>query len=54
MFLSVTRLRIRSLRFLLPFLWRNQGTVRQIQITPGFIEGKLLPDAKRTFWTVTL
>lgn len=52
-FVSVTRLRIRAIRFLPPFLWRNEQAVRQIRSAPGFLGGKLLVDARRTFWTMT-
>jgi hypothetical protein len=53
MFISVTRLRIRSIRFLLSFLWRNEKTVAQILRAPGFLEGMLFVDARRAFWTIT-
>ncbi len=53
MFISVTRLRVRSIRFLIPFVWYNERTVRQIQRAPGFLEGTLFVDARRTFWTMT-
>ena len=52
--LSITRLQIRSFWFLIPFLWRNQKITQEVQKSPGFIEGKLLVDRKRVFWTATL
>ena len=52
-FISVTRLRIRSLRYLLPFAWRTLTTTRQAERAAGFLGGRLGVDAKRTFWTVT-
>jgi hypothetical protein len=51
MFVSVTRLRIRSLWFMPAFLWMTIRSQRQLCRAPGFRGGRLLPDAKRTFWT---
>jgi hypothetical protein len=53
-FVSVTRLRLRSLRFLPAFLWTNELVVRQLTASPGFRKGRLLIDKHRTFWTLTL
>ena len=53
-FVSVTRLRLRSLRFLPVFLWTNELVVRQLTASPGFRKGRLLIDKHRTFWTLTL
>jgi heme-degrading monooxygenase HmoA len=50
---SVTRLRIRSLRFLLQFLWMNSFVKRQIVKSYGFLRGRLLVDKGFTFWTTT-
>lgn len=52
-FISVTRLRIRSFRYLLPFYWNILLTRRQAARTAGFLGGKLTRDANRTFWTLT-
>lgn len=52
-FISVTRLRLRSPLYLPAFLWNNLLTSWQVINTPGFLGGKLLGDAKRTFWTMT-
>jgi hypothetical protein len=54
MFVSLTRLRIRSLPAWLQFVRNNEGVVRQAIASPGFIRGKLLVDGFRTFWTMTL
>lgn len=54
MFVSVTRLRIRSLRFLPTFAWMTYMTKRQLGRASGFVGGKLQPDAHWTFWTVTV
>ena len=54
MLVSVTRLRLRSARFLPLFLWNTLRVNRQTMRAPGFRCGMLLVDARRTFWTVTL
>jgi len=53
LFVSVTRLRVRSIQYLLQFIWHVMLTSRQAQRTPGFLEGRLIIDAKKTFWTMT-
>src|SRR5205085_11808035 len=54
MFASVTRLRVRSIKFVPSFLWRNFLTERQVMRAPGFLGGRLLVDVRRTFWTLTV
>jgi heme-degrading monooxygenase HmoA len=54
MFASVTRLRVRSLRFLPAFLWYTFGAQRQVRRAPGFAGGRLLVDTRRTYWTLTV
>ena len=54
MVVSVTRLRVRSLRYLPAFLLRTFFAQRQVIRTPGFVGGRLLVDAHRTFWTLTV
>jgi hypothetical protein len=54
MFASVTRLRIRSMKYVLAFLWMTFRSQRQVLRAPGFLGGKLLLDARRTFWTLTV
>jgi hypothetical protein len=51
---SVTRLRVRSLRYLPAFLWQTFLSQRQVVRAPGFSGGKLLIDRRRTFWTLTV
>jgi hypothetical protein len=51
---SVTRLRVRLLRYLPAFLWKTFLAQRQVMRAPGFLGGKLLVDAHRTFWTLTV
>ena len=54
MLASVTRLRVRSLRYLPAFLWETFLSQRQVVRASGFSGGKLLVDAGRTFWTLTV
>jgi hypothetical protein len=52
-FVSVTRLRVRSMRFL-PFFFLNAlRSQRQVKASPGFLSGALLPDRGWAFWTMT-
>jgi len=53
MFVSVTRLRIRSLFFLPQFLWHTQQAKIQASKAPGFLGGRLLVDKHRVYWTLT-
>ena len=52
-FLSLTRLRIRSLRFLPFFAVHTLRSVAQIRKSPGYLQGALLADRRFTFWTLT-
>lgn len=54
MLVSVTRLRVRSWKHLLLFLRDTVAIQRQVVRTPGFQGGRLLVDAHRTFWTMTV
>lgn len=53
-FVSVTRLRVRSPRYLPAFVWHNLLSIWQIINTPGFLGGKLMGDNGGAFWTLTL
>ncbi|MEN3952448.1 antibiotic biosynthesis monooxygenase [Iodidimonas sp. SYSU 1G8] len=53
-FISVTRLRIRSWRAMPAFAWHVLRVVRQARTAPGSIEVELLADARRTFWTCSV
>ena len=53
MFISVTRLRIRSVRFLPPFVVRTLRSLKQVKQAVGFQNGALLADRSWTFWTMT-
>ena len=54
MLASVTRLRVRFARHLPIFLWKTLLAQRQVVRAPGFCGGRLLVDAHRTFWTLTM
>jgi hypothetical protein len=53
-FVSVTRLRIRSLRFLVPFLLATNHSRRQLRAADGFVEGRLTLELPFAFWTMTV
>jgi hypothetical protein len=53
-FVSVTRLRVRSVRFMPFFAWDAVRSLNQAKRALGFIGGSLLPDRRWTFWTLTL
>lgn len=52
-FVSLTRLRIRSIRFLPFFAVYAFRSVRQVSRAPGFKDGAVLNDRERAFWTMT-
>lgn len=52
-FISLTRLRVRRWRYLPQFIWQALKTGRQAERSPGFVGGRLLREARNTFWTVT-
>jgi len=52
-FVSLTRLRIRSFRFVPLFALYTWRALRQIRRARGFQTGALLADRKWTFWTIT-
>jgi heme-degrading monooxygenase HmoA len=53
MFVSVTRLRVRSIVYLPHFLWYTFTIQRQAENAPGVIGVRLLVDLNRTYWTLT-
>lgn len=53
-FVSVTRLRLRSFRYLPPFLWMAFRTSRQARQAQGLLSGSVLSDRVMTFWTLTM
>lgn len=52
-FVSVTRLRVRSIRFLPSFAFSALRSQSQVKASPGFLGGAFLADRSRTFWTMT-
>jgi hypothetical protein len=52
-FVSVTRLRLRSARYLVPFMIYALMSSRQARRSRGNLGVKLLRDANQTFWTLT-
>ena len=53
-FVSITRLKIKSLFYLIPFLRANEASAKQLVKVNGFIAGKELTDKGLTFWTLTI
>jgi len=51
---SITRLRVRSWRYLLPFFFYAVRSSRQAKHAPGNLAVSLLPDTGSTFWTCTV
>jgi hypothetical protein len=51
--ISVTRLRVRSLRFLPSFAPYAFRSLRRARQAPGFLGGSLTAERRWTFWTVT-
>lgn len=52
-FISLTRLRVRSIRFLPFFAIYTYRALRQVRKAPGYQTGALLQDQDWTFWTIT-
>lgn len=53
-FVSITRLRIRSPRFLPGFFLHTFRALGQARAAAGYQVGALLADRRRTFWTMTV
>lgn len=51
--ISVTRLRLRSVRYLPPFAWHALASTRQIRRAPGFLGGQVVGERGWGFWTIT-
>src|SRR5262252_4607412 len=54
MIASVTRLRLRSVMYFPFFVWNAFLIQRQAARAEGFAGGRVLQDAKWTFWTLTV
>lgn len=50
---SITRLRVRSLRFLPGFIWYTWQSRRQLTRSPGFLAGSLSTGPALAFWTAS-
>jgi hypothetical protein len=53
-YLSMTRLRLKSPLYLLPFFIQNEKIVSQLRASQGFVKGKVLAAPNLSMWTVTL
>lgn len=53
-FVSITRLRLRSILYLIPFLIHASRSTNQLVRNSKFLKGKTLLDRRLTFWTMTL
>lgn len=51
---SITRLRVRSWQYLIPFLFYALRSARQARHSQGNVATSLLRDSDRTFWTRTV
>jgi heme-degrading monooxygenase HmoA len=52
-FVSITRLRIRAVRFLPAFLVDTLLSARQVKRAEGYLGGRMLADRRQTYWTMT-
>lgn len=52
-FVSLTRLRVRSIRFLPGFALYTFRSLRQVRKASGYLGGGVLADRSWTFWTMT-
>jgi hypothetical protein len=53
-FISVTRLRIKSIFYFPQFIWQAFKTGRQAEQAGGFLGGRLVREAGNIFWTLTM
>ena len=53
-FVSVTRLRIRSIFYMPQFMWYALRSRGQSECAPGLIAGSVMREARNAFWTLTL
>jgi hypothetical protein len=51
--ISVTRLRVRSIFYIIPFIWNVFLSTRQLKRATGFLGGRLHRDVNFAFWTMT-
>ncbi len=53
-YLSMTRLKLKSPLYLIPFWFHTQRVVKQMKASEGFLKGKLLVTHNLSMWTMTL
>jgi hypothetical protein len=53
MIVAVTRLRLRSVRFIPRLNWESMKIKRSVVEAPGFLGGKILVDRNHAYWTMT-
>jgi len=53
LYISITRLRVRSFAYLPSFLWHAFQSTRQAERARGFLGGRLLVNPKSVYWTMT-
>lgn len=53
-FISITRLKLKSLLYLPQFMMANEASARELVKIKGFLKGKELIDKNLTFWTLTM
>jgi len=53
-FISLTRLRVKSIFYLVSFFRANESSVKEIMSSDGLIQAKELLDKNLTFWTLTM
>ena len=53
-FVSVTRLRVRSILFFPQFVWYAVRSRSQSEGAPGLISGAVMREARNAFWTLTV
>lgn len=51
--ISVTRLRLRSVRYVPGFVWHTWRSLRQARRAPGFLAGQLAGEGVLGYWTLT-
>ena len=51
--ISVTRLRVRSIRYLIPFLWDAMQSLSQVKRAPGNLGAIVRWQKNNVFWTLT-
>jgi hypothetical protein len=53
-FISATRLRVKSFIYLFKFMSVNEASVKEIKRIEGFLGGRELVDKNLVFWTLTM